>query len=76
MWKDDFYASVCDFINKRYGLNAVEVTDVYDQAYGYDNSMGGSEVDYTCDIGYMTADGKSNSVTYNGRFSSLIEDIT
>lgn len=77
MWKDDFYASVRDYINRQPGIAAVKVTDVYNQAYTCENSLGGSGVDYTCDIYYKTANGGPDRIfTYSGKFSSLIEDIT
>lgn len=77
MWKEDFYASVRDFINKRYNVDAVEVTDVYDQAYAVENSMGWCDVEYTCEIWYKTAlDSGQKIITYSGGFSSLIENIT
>lgn len=77
-WKNEFYKEVCDFINEKYKVNAVEVTDVYDQAYtGNGCETCGPDIEYTCDISYRTADIEHETVvTYQGSFSSLIEAIT
>ena len=76
-WKDDFHNAVKDYINDRYHAHAVEVTDLYDQSWSYDNSIGGSNTDYTVEITYKSEfSDKLKSITYQGRFSSLIEDLT
>ena len=75
-WKAEFNKAVLDFINDRYGVGAVEVLDVYDSAYAYENSLGYSDIDYTVEISYKTADGRIKLVTYEGRFNGLIDYLT
>jgi len=75
-WKADFYSAVKEFINDRYAAGAVEVVDVDDRAYTFENSLGYADLDYTVDISYKDTEGRLRLFTYNGGFSSLIGDLT
>lgn len=75
-WKEDFHKAVLDYINTRYHVNAVHLVEVYDMATPYENSCGGCDSNYSCDIVYINERGTHSLVTYEGRFSSLIEDLT
>ena len=79
-WKTDFYNAVLEYINDylidEKAAKAVQVTDVYDQSYSYDNSLGYADMEYQVDISYKTADGKTGNVIFYGRFNTLIEMLT
>lgn len=79
-WKTDFYNAVLKYVNDyliaKKADKAVQVIDVYDRVYAYDNSLGYADVDHQVDITYKTADGKSHDTTYYGSFSGLIEMLT
>lgn len=76
-WKEEFHNAVKTYLINRCGLTDVtEVTDVYDNAYTHDNSLGYADVDYTVEITYNTAERNGKLYEYTGRFASLIEDIT
>jgi hypothetical protein len=75
-WKEDFHNAVKDYINDRYNVGAIEVTEVYDAAYTYENSLGYADLDYVVDITYNTVERNGRLYQYSGRFASLIEEIT
>ena len=76
-WKQEFHDAVKDYINRKYpNIHATEVTDVYDAAYTYENSLGYADLDYVVDITYSTAERNECLYQYSGRFASLIEEIT
>src|SRR5579859_4488401 len=52
-WKEDFHKAVLSYINSRYHVNAIHLLYVYDFATSYENSCGGYDNDYSCDIVYI-----------------------
>lgn len=75
-WKDDFYEAARKMLAEVHGIDAVTVTDVYDNSYSCENSLGYSDIVYECGIDYRIADGKPGNLIYNGTFSDLIGALT
>lgn len=76
-WKDEMHTAACEYLNKHYHVNASEVISIYDHAWTYENSLGGCDAEYECNIYYKCeGDNRIMSVTYQGTFSSLVESLS